>query len=483
MDFVIGLVMRRLKDKNILGRTLVVVAGDHGEGFGEKGESGHGVFLYDSTLKVPLIFYAENHLPPQRVVPARVRLIDVMPTVLDILGLPRPESVQGTSLVPYILKKKKADLDTYLETYYPKENFGWAPLFGLVAGDRKYIRAPREELYNVKADPGENVNLALSDNKNATALKNELARVFPASGSPGANAKKPLTAEEQARLRSLGYVDYSDATAKGQGADPKDKTDELKMIQDAEKFEFQRRFQDAADLHEKMLALRPGAASSYVNLALAQARLNKFEEAIQTLKRGIERIPNSEILQTRLGYTYLVTKRTGEALAVMADVLKRNPRSMDALTATSVILDDMGKKEEARAYFERALAVEPENKFLRMSYAQNLAATGRVADTVDIYTRLKKDYPRDPLPYQLLGITYTMLKDYDKAIDNLKEATYIKPSPPAYYFLAMAFKEKGDAPEALRYLELYLEDTSGENPGRVKNARAGADYLKKILNK
>jgi arylsulfatase A-like enzyme/tetratricopeptide (TPR) repeat protein len=483
MDYIIGQVMRRLKDKNILGRTLIVVAGDHGEGFGEKGESGHGVFLYDNTMKVPLIFYAENHLPPQRVVQARVRLIDVMPTVLDILGLPRPESVQGTSLVPYILKKKKADLESYLETYYPKENFGWAPLFGLVAGDRKYIRAPKEELYDVKADPGENVNLFLSDKKNATALKNELALIFPPSGIPDPNAKKPLTSEEQARLRSLGYVDYSDATAKGQGADPKDKTAELKMIQDAEKFEFESRYQDAADLHEKMLALRPGAASSYINLALALARLKKFEETIQTLKRGIERIPNSEILQTRLGYTYLVTNRTGEALAVMADVLKINPRSMDALTATSVILDDMGKKEEAQGYFERALAVEPENKFLRMSYAQNLAATGRVADTVDIYTRLKKDYPRDPLPYQLLGITYSMLKDYDKAIDNLKEATYIKPSPPAYYFLAMAFKEKGDAPEALRYLELYLEDTKGENPARVKNAQAGAEYLKKILNK
>jgi arylsulfatase A-like enzyme/tetratricopeptide (TPR) repeat protein len=483
MDYVIGLVMRRLKDKNILGRTLVVVAGDHGEGFGEKGESGHGVFLYDNTMKVPLIFYAENHLPPQRVVPARVRLIDIMPTVLDILGLPRPESVQGTSLVPYILKKKKADLESYLETYYPKENYGWAPLFGLVAGDRKYIRAPKEELYDVKADPGENVNLFLSDKKNATELENELVRFFPSIGSPDSNPKKPLTPEEQARLRSLGYVDYSDATAKGQGADPKDKTAELKMIQDAEKFEFEGRYQDAADLHEKMLALRPGAASSYINLALALARLKKFEEAIQTLKKGIERIPNSELLQTRLGYTYLVTDRTGEALAVMSDVLKIDPRSMDALTATSVILDNMGKKEEAQAYFERALAIEPENKFLRMSYAQNLAATGRVADTVDIYTRLKKDYPKDPLPYQLLGITYSMLKDYDKAIDNLKEATYIKPSPPAYYFLAMAFKEKGDAPEALRYLELYLEDTRGENPARVKNAQAGAEYLKKILNK
>jgi arylsulfatase A-like enzyme/tetratricopeptide (TPR) repeat protein len=482
MDYIIGLVMREIKDRNLIGRTLVVVAGDHGEAFGEKGEAGHGVFLYDMALRVPLLFYAEGHLPAQRTIAARVRLIDVMPTVLDLLDKPAQAGVEGTSLIPFILNKNKKDLDSYIETYYPKENFGWASLTGLISGARKYIRAPKEELYDLKSDPGETRNLFSSDPKKAEDLKDGLDRLIKESLLPGSSSGKlALTAEEQARLRSLGYVDYTDKTSKTEAADPKDRIDELKMIQDAEKFEFEGNYQAAADLHEKMLALRPGAASSYVSLALAQARLKKFDEAVQTLKRGIARIPESELLLSRLGYTYLVTGRAQEAMDTMAEVLAINPRSMDALTATAMILDDAGRKAEAQGYFERALAVEPENKFLRLSYGQSLAATGRVAEAIDIYTRLTQDYPQDPMPYQLIGFTQIMLKDFDKAIENLKQAMFIKPSPPVYYFLATAYKEKGDVAETIRYLELYLEDTKGENPNRVRNAQAGLDGLKKQI--
>ena len=482
MDFLIGRVMKKIKDRNLLGRTLVVVAGDHGEAFGEKGESGHGVFLYDMTLRVPLLLYAEGHLPSQEKVAARVRLIDVMPTVLDLLKKSVPNGVEGTSLVPYILKKNKKDLDSYIETHYPQENFGWASLTGLISGARKYIRAPKEELYDLKSDPGETRNLFAADPKQAEDLKTGLDRLIKESLIPGSSSGKlALTAEEQARLRSLGYIDYSDKTAKAEGADPKDKIDELKMVQDAEKFEYEGRYQAAAELHEKMLALRPGAASSYVNLALAQARMKKFDDALQTLKRGISKIPNSELLLSRLGYTYLVTGRTQEAMAAMAEALAINPRSIDALTASAMILDDSGRKEEAANYFERALAVEPKNKFLRLSYGQNLAATGRVSEALDIYTKLTQEYPQDPMPYQLLGFTQVMLKDYDKAIENLKQAMFIKPTPPLYYFLATAYREKGDMTETIRYLERYLEDTKGENPNRVRNAQAGLDALKKQI--
>ena len=481
MDYMIGELMRKIKEKNFLGRTLIIVAGDHGEAFGEKGEAGHGIFLYDMAMKVPLIFYAENHLPTNCVIPARVRLIDIMPTVLDMLNLPKPESAQGTSLVPYIQKKKESNLDSYIETYYPKENYGWSPLVGLIAGDWKYIRAPKEELYDLKSDPNEEKNVFLSEKKTAAKLKGSLDALIKESIVPIAAGKRTLTAEEQDRLRSLGYVDYSDKTARGEAPDPKDKLDELRMIQDAEKDEFEGNYAAAAALHEKMLAMRPNAASSYVNLALAQARMKNFNEAIQTLKQGIEKIPGSELLLSRLGYTYLVTGRPEQAFAAMSEVLKTNPGHIDALTASAMILDSQGKKEEARSFFERALAVEPENKFIRMSYAQNLATSGRLADAIAVYTKLTQDFPRDNLPFQLLGMTYALAGDFDKAVQYLKEATYIKPTPIAYYYLAMAYKENGDVAEAVRYLEFYLDDTRGEPEARVKNAEAGLKYLKTLL--
>ena len=85
--------------------------------------------------------------------------------------------------------------------------------------------------------------------------------------------------------------------------------------------------------------------------------------------------------------------------------------------------------------------------------------------------------------YVNLALAQARQKNFDKAIENLKQATYIKPMPPAYYYLALSYREKGDVREAARYLELYLEDPKDEPETRIKNAQAGLEYLKKLLNK
>jgi tetratricopeptide (TPR) repeat protein len=193
------------------------------------------------------------------------------------------------------------------------------------------------------------------------------------------------------------------------------------MIQDAEKFEYEGRFAEAADLHARMLALRPDAASSYINLALVQARMKRFDEAVATLKKGLARIPDIEPLLTRLGFTYLFMSRPEDALAAMGEVLKINPRSIDALSVSGVILDGSKRKDEARVFFERVLAIEPENKFIRGALAGNLAGQGRLAEAVPIYIKLTRDFPRDPAPHRLLGIAYGLLGEWDKAAESLQK--------------------------------------------------------------
>jgi arylsulfatase A-like enzyme len=158
MDHYVGQVIAALREKNLLPETLLVLAGDHGEAFGEKVESGHGIFLYDGTLRVPMIFSAEGHLPRGLVLKPRVRLIDIAPSILDLLGLPAPAEIQGTSLLPHISGRQKANLGSYVETYFPRENYGWSELVGLIEGDWKLIKAPKPELYNLKTDPREIVN-------------------------------------------------------------------------------------------------------------------------------------------------------------------------------------------------------------------------------------------------------------------------------------------------------------------------------------
>ena len=483
MDFYVGEVVEKLKNKNLLSKTLIILAGDHGEGLGEKVEIGHGIFLYDMAIKVPLIFYAPNNLPGERTITSRVRLIDIMPSVLDMLNMQEADKNQGISLIPYIEGRKKEDLDSYIETYYPRENYGWSELTGLIAGDWKYIRAPKAELYNLKSDPNEEKNLLQSKKKIVSEMNRNLEILIKNSmAAPGAGNRVP-TSEELERLRSLGYISYSDSQVKGQQPDPKDKIDELRMIQQAEMYESQGDYKAAAALHEKMLSLRPSSPSSYVNLALAHARMKQFDEAIQTLKQGIEIIPKSEILLARLGHTYFVTGRLNEALAAMQQVLEINPKYFDALTASAVILDTLGKKEEAQGYYEKALAIEPENKFLRISYAFNLATGGKIPEAIEIYSRLIQEYPGEYSLYQYLGIAYGVAGNYTKAIKNLKQAISLHPTPTAYLNLAVALKATGEIAEAIRYLELYLKDPRGEEKSKIKSARMELLNLQRALKK
>lgn len=477
MDFMLGRVLRKLRDRGVLERTLVVIAGDHGEGFGEKGESGHGVFVYDETLRVPLLLMAESRLPAGRVVDARVRLIDVLPTVLDLLDLPAPEAVEGVSLLSRIERRRSPDLDTYVETLYPRENFGWAPLTGWISGPWKYVHAPRAELYDLAGDPREERNRAADRESVATRLRSGLESYLAGAGAAGGTGTggREMTAADEARLRSLGYVNYREAGGSADApADPKDKLDELKMVQDAEAAEFGGDFAAAASLHEKTLALRPGAASSYVNLALSKARLKDFDGAIATLKQGLDVLPGNELILTRLGYTYLVTGRTEEALTVMGEVLEGNPLSVDALTATAAVLDQLDRKDEARGFFERALAEEPESKFLRSAYAGNLVSTGRLAEGIAVYVTLTEDYPADMGLRRALGIAYGRAGDLDQALESFQTIVYTRPDPDAYFNLALVYREKGETAEAVRYFEKFLEQAAaaGEPQAKIDLARA-----------
>jgi arylsulfatase A-like enzyme/tetratricopeptide (TPR) repeat protein len=485
MDHYVGAVLERLKAKGLLERTIVVVAGDHGEGLGDKVETGHGVFLYEETLRVPLILHNRAVFPRPRVVESAVRLVDIAPTILETVGLESESSgMQGRSLIARARGKESADLDSLVETLYPRENYGWSELVGLVSGRWKFIQAPKPELYDLGRDPGEMDNLfaasAAKAGEMAKTLEQEIVRL---SAGPQAVAGRPAdSAEVRERLRSLGYVNF--APAKTGGApppDPKDKINLLKLFQQAQAFEFEQRFPDAERVYNEILTEIPDAPEAYVNLAIAQAMQKGFDRAIATLLRGVGRLPDSEDLLVRLGHTYLVTGRAREALETMQKVLAMNPSSLDALIATAGILDGTGRKDEARTYFERALAIEPENRPLRVSYAASLGSVGRFREAIAVYEGLIADYPGEQAFYQFAGIAHSFLGEYDKAISRLRQAVAIRPTPVGYFNLAVAYERVGDLKAAAAALRLYLENAQGESDANIRRARAELESLEKKL--
>ena len=200
--------------------TLVVAAGDHGEAFGEHGEFAHSIFVYDTTLRVPLLMSGPGVPAGTRVTDA-VTLADVAPTVMHALGLPL-SGVDGIDLSPVFSRASLPSRELYAESFAPLVEFGWAPLRALRTGGRKLIAAPTPELFDVEHDPAETRNLATGQ---SNALRDLQARVNRYSGPdlPSAAAPDRDAAE---RLRALGYSSGS-AIVNPQSAmsrpDPKDR--------------------------------------------------------------------------------------------------------------------------------------------------------------------------------------------------------------------------------------------------------------------
>ncbi len=481
MDVYIGKIVDKLREYNLLQNTLIILAGDHGEAFGEKQETGHGVFIYESTMRVPLIFFSENSLPRGKVIDSRVRLIDIMPSILDMLDVPQPEGIQGISLLPYIEGKKKDDLSTYIESYYPRENYGWSELVGLIDGSWKYIKAPKEELYNLVQDPQEEENLIQEAGKVGQEKRDKLEDIIQNSVSPLIAGKRKLSAEERERLRSLGYIAGSEGPSQGDLPDPKDRIEEFLLMQQAERYEMEEKIEEAAAIYEKIILLRPDVATSYVNLALMKARMMKIDETIQVLEEGLEKIPDSEILLSRLGHTFMLAGRLKNALDVFTLILENNPRHFDALLGSAWMLELMGQKQDALDYYRKALEVEPENKFGRKRFALNLATEGQLSQAIEIFEELKREYTNDYEIYQDLGIAYGHAGDITQSIENLEMAISIRPNPVSYLNLAVAMKKVGKIEDAVRYLRLYLENPEGEREENIESAKAELQKLEGML--
>ena len=275
----------RLVDKlKALGRerdTLVVLVADHGEGLGQHDESTHGYLLYDTTVHAPLILYCPGIVPAGKRVAAQVRTIDVAPTILDLTGNPASERAQGVSLRP-LLADPPVDmhLTAYSESFDAQIEYGLSQLRSLSAGEWKYILAPKPELYDVLADPGETHNLLAEQAMRAEELRGELHQLIAdAPAPPGKEeAPEPLTAREVERLKTLGYVNTPDAFVdegvteldrfEPHGGDPKDYVHYFQLlIRDLPELQAKQEYVKAEQLLLPLIEAMPQASRLYIHLA------------------------------------------------------------------------------------------------------------------------------------------------------------------------------------------------------------------------
>jgi hypothetical protein len=229
-DQQLGRLFDAVAKKSAPENTIIAVLSDHGESFSEHGEYAHGVFLYDTTLRIPFLI-AGPGVPTNLRVKQQARTIDLLPTLLDLLGGKASPDVQGASLKPAFTGKEVA-AGSYSETMFPKLNLGWAELRSIRTQRWKYIRAPRPELYDLLQDPGEASNVAASHPVEVKQLEAQLSAV---TGSGDSEKVEPSAVDSRTlqQLRSLGYLGGSNQQSyvlEGKGVDPKDRLEVQQLL-------------------------------------------------------------------------------------------------------------------------------------------------------------------------------------------------------------------------------------------------------------
>lgn len=353
-DAQLGRLFAALRARKLYDGALIVVAADHGEALGEHGEEAHGIFLYDSTIHVPLLLKLPQNRPATAV--AHVRLVDVAPTVLEVAGLPVPPQMQGQSLLRAMRQPGLGEA-VYSASSFSQQAFGWSRLEAWRAGKYLYIRAPKPELYNLESDPQAAHNLAGSSQATAGTMAGQLVAFDGRmAGKQGSSAQ--LSSSELQKLASLGYVGLQKTVSPSDtavtGTDPKDE------IALANKVEMALQLVEEGKPQPASAALQP-VLKSHAELFLAQftAGLAKMQErqyqaAVPFLRKAIE-------LQPQAAWAYY---EMGEALARSGDwkgaathleiAVARLPEMAAAHSTLAEAYTHMGRAADAKKERERA---------------------------------------------------------------------------------------------------------------------------------
>jgi arylsulfatase A-like enzyme/Flp pilus assembly protein TadD len=359
---------------------LTVFAGDHGESLGEHGEGTHGFFVYDSTVLVPLVFHYPGRLAPaQSTLPAR--LLDVTPTVLDLLDLPAPGPTDGVSLRDHLQGGRPRAEPSYIETQQPWLSYGWAPLRALRHGGWKLVEAPRPELYDLQADPGETRNLIQAQPGRAEELRRLLAR---AESLPAADSRTLEDPEAMERLRALGYTGGPSGGGSPPAGlrDPKDAGALRELLTRGDGLLRQRRYAAALGPLEQALAVEPDNLFALQRAGVALTELGRLTRALELLRRLCS-LPGAGA-DARIAYADALVRarRHGEAAAQWMEATRLQPRRADLWTSLGSALGRAGREKEAAQAMAEAVRLAPGDPaaLIRLAFAEHGA--GQSADAV-----------------------------------------------------------------------------------------------------
>jgi Tfp pilus assembly protein PilF len=456
VDRVIGEFVRFLDRREPLNKTLVVFTSDHGEGLDDHGESTHGYFIYQSTLRVPLIIRwpsGERRIKQTRLdEPASV--LDIAPTVLDAIGLPRPGQMQGRSLI-----ESRGAEEIYSESLYARNHFGCAGVHSIRLGRYKYIDAPQPELYDLSSDQGELHNLYEQQKAKATTLRERLVALrsrFPTSRSAPAQAPTP---ESISALRSLGYLSGSTSSSRLESRiDPKERIADFEQFGRANALAAAGELAESNDLLEELSHKLPEIMDIRVSLGLTWQRLRQFAKAADEFRLVLERDPLNARAHFDLAISFSRLHEPENAVKELKAALAIEPWYTRAEELLANIYLQRHEYEKARANLGHILHVDPDNYTAHYNLGVLAAMQQNWGEAQQQVVWALRTDSESAEAHNMLGSIYLNRGELNQARSELKEAIHCQPQfVSAHFNLALVLQKEGKKDEAANELRATLK--------------------------
>lgn len=364
MDGHIGRLLDGLAERGLSDQVTIAVVGDHGEGLGLHDELRHSYFLYDSTLRVPMFVVDRERVGPGIKVSSAVRVVDLAPTLLSLLGLEPLPDAQGQDLRPWIEGRRSESLPAFAESIEGQAALGLAPLKTLVDGDWKLIYSSKPRLFNLAADPKEEHNLADQEPERLATMTRSLVNMTrQGRRQPADGETEQLSAEDVKQLRSLGYAAGGgapqDFDGPPKGPDLHEHALQIQRYNQVEGAFLQNDLKTAERLLRELLSSLPNAPLPRARLADALHRQGRAEEALKAYEAAFEVMPSDLQMRWRYANLLIATGRHAEALAQLDRLKTQAPDDTDILHSRGAALMSMGDLRQAKRQFLDILDIAP----------------------------------------------------------------------------------------------------------------------------
>lgn len=446
VDATVGKLLGELKARGLYDSSVIAVMADHGESLGAHGEDTHGIFLYDDTIRVPLLIKpaveSAGAGAAGKRLENRVELVDVMPTLLEAAGIPIPAEVQGASLLGLMKGSGESggaldawrDRPAYARSDYAHIAYGWSELQALRTGKYLYVQAPRRELYDEMADPQSEHNLAGESSAVADTLAARLENLRLKTTSKRDAPQAPVDPAAQEKLAALGYIASNNVPKAGAahaGADPKDpdNIEIVRVIRQVNREEEDGHEAEAIALLQKLVTKIDGVSILDFKLGEAYVKLHEYEKAIPWLRKAVDLAPGAIGARLSLCMSLMQMQDYAGAVPQIEELVARTPQSAESRIMLATAYMRTGQKPKAIEQYKTILASAPDHYEANLLLGRTLVLSGDPESAVPWLKKAASLQPNAPMPHKALSNAYLQLGKTAEATREGLEATRLEGKP------------------------------------------------------